>query len=100
MLKASGLEVSGCRCYGGSAKAQSDRRRSEVEQRKYNLQHRLEACAVVGQLEARLDLAILEYHRRGSVGAHSEAIPWARDRQSWCATGEKVKGRIRRASPF
>src|SRR5258705_9546599 len=100
MLEASAVEMSRGPRHRGPAKTQRDRRCSEVEQRKHHLQHRLEAGAVVGQLETRLDLAILEDHRRGSVGAHPETIPWAGDRQSGRAACDKIKGRIRWTPAF
>lgn len=100
MLEASPVEMRRGPGRCGAAKAQRDRRRAEVEQRKHDLQHRFEAGAVVGQLQTGRDLAILEGHRRGSVGAHPETIPWAGNQQSGHATGDKIECRIRRTLAF
>src|SRR6266700_6903536 len=93
MLETSALEMSCSPRHRRPAKTKRDRRCSEVEQWEHDLQHRLEAGAVVGQLETGCDLAILEDHRRGSVGTHPETIPWARDGESGRTADDKIKRR-------
>jgi len=70
MFEASAIEMCCCPRHRGPAKTQCDRRCSEVKQWKHDLQHRLEAAAVVGELETGFDFAVIEHHGRGGVGAH------------------------------
>ena len=89
-----------CRRYGCAAEAQGHGRRSQIEQRQHHLQHRLEAPAVFRQLTVGRDLAVLERHRRGGVGAQPEPIPRACDGQASDAGRKEIERRIRGAGPF
>ena len=80
MLEAGGFEMRHCSGHCGATEPERHRRCPQIEQRQHHLQHGLKAGAVVGELELRRYLAVLQRHRRGGVGTQPQTVPGARDR--------------------
>ena len=97
MLETSAVEVARRPRYRRPANSERDRRRAKIEQRQDDLQHGLEAGAVVRQLQLRRDFAVVERHRCRGVGPQAETIPRPGDRKPTRAARNEIERRVGRA---